>query len=158
MRRDSIKFLAGVTTACLLVLALGCSSIRAQGRYRGQSYTKSDVDRIIKRVEDRSDTFKEVVDRSLDRSALNGTRREDNINEQVKQFEKALDALRSDFDRQDRWMETRRQVERVLDEADEINVLIRRHYLRQHLERGWALLRADLNRLAGVYDLPRLKT
>lgn len=157
MRRASVTFLVGLAMSCLLLVLAGAPSARAQGRYRGVSYTKSDVDRIIKRVEQRSDAFKEVVDRNLDRSALDGTRREDNINEQVKQFEKALDALRSEFDREDRWLQTRRQVERVLDEAEEVNVMVRRHSLSQPLERGWALLRADLNRLAGIYDLPRLK-
>jgi exonuclease VII large subunit len=157
MTRGFITFLVGLTAACMLLILEGPTAAKAQGRSRGRAYTKSDVDRIIKRVEQRSDSFKDVVDRSLDRSVLDGTRREDNINEQVKQFEKALDALRSDFDREDRWLETRRQVERVLDEAEEVNTLIRRHSLRQYLERGWALLRSDLNRLAGIYDLPRLK-
>jgi hypothetical protein len=156
-RASSLTFLAGVAAAGFMLVLVGPTYAMAQSPYRVHGYTKSDVDRIITRVEQRSDAFKAVVDRSLDRSALNGTRREDNINEQVKQFEKALDALRSDFDREDRWLETRRQVERVLDEAEEVNALVRRHFLRQHLERGWALLRSDLNRLAGIYDLRRLK-
>jgi len=128
-----------------------------QGRYRGRIYTKGDVERIIKRVEDRSDSFRKIVDRSLDRSALDGTRREDNINEQVKQFEKALDELRSEFSRQDRWLETRHHVEKVLSEAGDVNAIVRRHFLRPVIEREWALLRADINRLAGVYDLRLLK-
>jgi len=123
----------------------------------GRVYTKGDVERIIKRVEDRSDSFRKIVDRSLDRSALDGTRREDNINEQVKQFEKTLDDLRSEFNRHDRWLETRHQVERVMREAEDVNAIVRRHVLRPVIEREWALLRADINRLAGVYDLRTLK-
>jgi hypothetical protein len=157
MRRGSETFFVGLLAAGMLLILAGPTSAKVQGRYRGRAYTKADVDRIIKRVEQRSDSFKAVVDRSLDRSALNGTRREDNINEQVKQFEKTLDTLRSDFDREDRWLDTRRQVERVLDESEEVNALVRRHSLRPYLEREWALLRSDLNRLAGIYDLPRLK-
>jgi len=140
-----------------LVTILGAAVGFGQGRYRGRIYTKSDVERIIKRVEDRSDSFKNFVDKSLDRSALDGTRREDNINEQVKQFEKALDELRSEFNRHDRWLETRRHVERVMSEAEDVNAIVRRHVLRPAIEREWAFLRADINRLAGVYDLRTLK-
>ena len=157
MRRFSMTFLVALQIACLFVTMSGPVTASAQGRYRGRLYTKGDVERIIKRVEDRSDSFQKVVDKSLDRSALDGTRREDNINEQVKQFEKALDELRSEFSRQDRWLETRHHVERVMSEAEDVNAIVRRHALRPVIEREWALLRADINRLAGVYDLRTLK-
>ena len=157
MRRFSITFLVALQIMCLLVIMSGPVTASGQGSYRGRIYTKGDVERIIKRVEDRSDSFRKLVDKSLDRSALDGTRREDNINEQVKQFDKALDELRSEFSRQDRWMETRHHVERVMSEAEDVNAIVRRHILRPVIEREWALLRADINRLAGVYDLRALK-
>jgi hypothetical protein len=157
MRKFSITFLVALQITLLLVIVSGPVTASGQGLYRGRAYTKGDVERIIKRVEDRSDSFRKIVDRSLDRSALDGTRREDNINEQVKQFEKALDELRSEFSRQDRWLETRHHVEKVLSEAGDVNAIVRRHFLRPVIEREWALLRADINRLAGVYDLRTLK-
>ena len=157
MRKFSITFLVALQITLLLVIVSGPVTASGQGLYRGRVYTKGDVERIIKRVEDRSDSFRKIVDRSLDRSTLDGTRREDNINEQVKQFEKALDELRSEFSRQDRWLETRHHVEKVLSEAGDVNAIVRRHFLRPVIEREWALLRADINRLAGVYDLRTLK-
>lgn len=157
MRRFSMTFLIGLPISCLLVIMSGPGKANGQGRYRGRVYTNADVERIIKRVEDRSDSFKNLVDKSLDRSALDGTRREDNINEQVKQLEKALDALRSEYSRHDRWLETRHHVERVMSEAEDVNAIVRRHVLRPVIEREWAFLRADINRLAGVYDLRTLK-
>ena len=157
MRRFSMTFLFALPISCLLLIMSGPVTASGQGRYRGRIYTKGDVERIIKRVEDRSDSFRKIVDKSLDRSALDGTRREDNINEQVKQFEKALDELRSEFSRQDRWLETRHHVERVMSEAEDVNAIVRRHFLRPVIEKEWALLRADINRLAGVYCLRTLK-
>ena len=157
MRRFVMAFLVGLPIYCLLVIMSGPVTANGQGRYRGRVYTKADVERIIKRVEDRSDSFKNLVDKSLDRSALDGTRLEDNINEQVKQLEKALDELRSEFNRHDRWLETRIHVERVMREAEDVNAMVRRHVLRPMIERDWAFLRADINRLAGVYDLRTLK-
>jgi hypothetical protein len=36
-----------------------------------------------------------------------------------------LDELRAEFDRRDRWQETRVNVEKVMRQADEINALMR---------------------------------
>ena len=146
----------------ILVIALALSSLLtissfAQGRARGRYYTKSDVERIIKRVEDRSDSFQKVVDKTLDRGSLDGTRREDNINEQVKQLERTLDNLRSDFDRKDQWRETHNQVRAVLNQADEVGRIVRKFRFNNQVQREWATLRADLNTLASIYDLPRLR-
>lgn len=129
--------------------------VSAQGTAGGRYYTKADVERIIKRVEERSDAFRKVVDRSLDRSVLDGSNREDNINQQVRELENAIDTLRKDFDRAQTWQETREQVQRVRTEADDVNAIM----LRARWRRGgpvkseWALVRSDLNKLLGVYNL-----
>lgn len=129
----------------------------AQGRARGRFYSKTDVDRIIKRCEERSDAFTKMIDRNLDRSRANGTRREDNINDQVRELERALDELRREFDRRDSWRETRREVEKVMRESDEINALMRNSRFDRSVEREWQLVRSDLNKLAGVYELRQLR-
>ncbi len=69
--------------AVALLTTTMAAAVAAQGTHKGNFYTKADVELIIKRVEERSDAFRQVVDRSLDRSALDGTNREDNINQQV---------------------------------------------------------------------------
>lgn len=138
--------------------ALLTTTASAQGTHRGNFYTKADVERIIKRVEERSDAFRRVVDRSLDSSVINGTNREDNINQQVKELETAIDNLRREFDRAQTWQETRAQVVRVMDEADEVNAIVRRGRWRRGgpVKSEWNLVRNDLNRLAGIYNLRQL--
>ncbi len=133
------------------------TTVSAQGRFRGKAYTKADVDRIIKRCEERSDAFTRMIDRNLDRSRLNGTRREDNINEQVKDLEKALDELRREFDRRDTWRETRREVEKVMRESDEISALMKNSRFNRDVEREWQLVKSDLNKLAGIYEVRQLR-
>src|SRR5262245_8991336 len=130
----------GLIAAVLSLTAATSETAQAQGRYRGERYTKGDVERIIRRVETRSDAFRKRVDRSLDRGVLDGTRAEDRINEQVKDLEKALDELRNEFDRAQTWRETRRQVERVLRESDEVNYIVNHRQLRRDVERDWFLL------------------
>lgn len=155
MKRLS-RILLFTTALCSLMLVTREAS--AQGTDRGRFYTKSDVERIIKRVEERSDAFRKVVDRTLDRSALDGTNREDNINQQVKELENAIDKLRNDFKRANTWEETRGQVQTVMNEADEVNAIVRRGRWRRGgaVKSEWALVRADLNKLAGVYNLRQL--
>lgn len=150
-----------ITTAtslflCCLATFISVSVAAAQGTGPGgRFYTKAEVEALIKRVEERSDSFRKVIDRSLDKSALDGTNREDNINQQVKELENAIDKLRSNFDRANTWQETREQVQRVLNEADEVNALMRRGRWRRGgvVKSEWALVRSDLNKLFGVYNL-----
>ena len=53
-------------------------------------YTKAEVNDLIKKGEERSDRSAKVFDKALDRSALDGTRREDRLNEGGKDLERRL--------------------------------------------------------------------
>ena len=157
MRMHFARPIIGLATCCLMLAMVVPGLSNYQGRYRGRAYTKADVDRIIKRVEERSDEFKKMFDNSLDRSVLDGTKTEDRLNERVKDFEKELDELRDDFDRKDSWQETRSHVEDVMREAEGVNTVMKTRRLHQRVESGWVVLRAELNKLAGIYNLPRLR-
>ena len=68
----------------------------------------------------------------------------------------ALDELRARFDRTDTWLETREEVRHVLVAARDVAGVMRRGPFGRPLAVEWRRLRADLNTLAGVYDLPKL--
>src|SRR5262245_54458546 len=155
MKRFSATFFSLVTAVLLLISLVSTGT--STGRYRGRYYSMSDVYRIIKRVEERSDSFKKLVDRSLDHSKLDGTKREDRINDQVSDLERALDTLRREFDRKDSYFETRSEVESVLREAEDVAAIIRRVKFSNAVQREWGLLRSDLNKLAGIYNSRLLK-
>jgi len=112
---------------------------------------------VIRRVEERSDRFVRLFDESLDRSRLNNSEREDRLNERARDLEAAIDALRSDFDRTDRYRDTQSQVSRVLDAAQGINNVVRRRRLDANTERQWSLVRTELNTLANYYNLRPLR-
>jgi hypothetical protein len=153
MRTYFSKFtIAFAATLGLLTIA---SIAQAQPRVaRGRVYTKGDVDRIIKRVEDSTDKFKKEFDKALDRSRLNNTNREDQLNQDAKDLEHATDDLRKQFDRTDKWIANRDQVRTCLVLASKINVAMRNRRLGPKVESRWNGLRYDLNTLAGVYNLP----
>ncbi|HXG92393.1 MAG TPA: hypothetical protein VNN73_08500 [Blastocatellia bacterium] len=155
MRNQFWKTIIGLG-AFLLVASLATQGL-AQGRYRGRRYTKSDVERIIKRVEDHSDTFTKQIDKSLDRSYLDGSKAEDRINDQVKDLEKALDELRKEFDKRDDWLDVRENVVKVVNEAEDVNRIMRNRAFPPKIEAEWIGLRSDINRLAGIYNVRLLR-
>jgi hypothetical protein len=145
------KLALAAAFAVLLFANLAQAQPRAA---RGRVYTKADVDRIIKRVEESTDKFKKEFDKALDHSRLNNTNREDQLNDYAKDFEHATDDLRKHFDKTDAWIENKEQVRTCLSLASKINVAMRNRRLGPKVESRWASLRFDLNTLAGVYNLP----
>jgi hypothetical protein len=148
---SKIIFLFAATFAVLSLVEVGQAQPR---RARGRVYTKADVDRIIKRVETRADNFKKEFDKALDKSRLDGTDREDELNSYAKDLEKATDELRSEFDRRDLWIENKDEVRSCLNIASKLDVAMRNRKLGPDVESTWAALRYELNTLAKVYNLP----
>ena len=130
--------ISSVRTKLLLVLVLGLLAlpIAAQNRRgpRGRVYTKAEVNELIKVTENRSDRFIKLFDKALDKSALDGSQREDRINERAKDFEKAMDRLRKEFDKKESYIETKPEMRQVLAVAREINEVMLRRSLRADVE------------------------
>ncbi len=157
MRNITSKLLVMLIVLCgVAVLSTPAEAQRRSGG-RGRAYTKADVDRLIRRVEDRSDEFVRLFDRSLDRSSLDGSNREDRLNERARRLENTLDDLRREFDRKESYIETRPEVARCLNVSEEINQVMRRRRMGGETEQQWNLLRAELNALALVYNLRPLR-
>lgn len=114
--------------------------------------TDKEVEELIHRIESQSDTFRHSLDSALDRSRLNNTRREDDINAFVKEFYKETKRLHDNFDHH---KSTANDVRTVLDRAAQIDQFMRRNRLRNDREalRDWAQLRTLLDELAGVYNV-----
>jgi hypothetical protein len=148
-----------MTRRALLVglVVLMASPAFAQGRGRGPRVNKSEVERIIKRLENNTDAFERAVNRQLDRSVLDGTSREDRINDRVDDLEDATDRLRGRFHQSDNWIETRGDVENVVRAADVINGLFDRVRGYSPVRSSWAMVRADVNALARVYRVRSLR-
>ena len=110
------------------------------------------VEEIIHRIESQSDAFRKSLDRALDKSRLDGTRREDDINSFVKEFYKETKRLHDQFDSH---KSTASDVQTVLDRAAQIDQFMRRNRLRndQDARRDWATLRGYLDELARVYSV-----
>ena len=149
-----------IMAAVALFMVAGASISAEAQRTRGirvRGYTKAHVEQLIRRVENQTDRFVRSFDRSLDQSRADGTLREDTLNQRARDLENAVDVLRQEFDRTDRYQDTRSQVSGVLNVAEDINRAVRRRSLRGNTERLWSRVRAELNELAAVYNLQRLR-
>jgi hypothetical protein len=169
------RTLARVTVAFAFLLLI-VTSARAQA---AGSYSKAVVGDHIRKVEDGVDEFRKYLERRGDdaqsnadaRSNTTTTRRgtanpattearKDQAKRTKDELEDALDdlngstnRLRRRFDGSPNYMETRSQMENVMESARRVNqVLVRGKYGTQ-AERYWAALRKNINDLARTYGL-----
>ena len=113
--------------------------------------TDREVERVLRQIEQQSDHFRSALDSSLDKSRLNGSRDEDDINRFVKDFYEQTKRLRDHFNDH---KSTSADVEGVLDRAASIDSFMRRNPMRKHdAMREWERLRGNLDELAQVYNV-----
>ena len=155
MRNLTFKTFTAIAVCCM-VMALASPGF-AQWRGSSRSYTRVSIDRLIRQAENRSDQFVAIFDQALDRSRLEGTIREDRLNERALQLERELNIVRQEFNRTGNHYNIRLHVSNALNVAQSINTVMRNRRLHPVAERQWMLLRSDLNRLAAVYNLRQLR-
>ena len=130
----------------LSLVSLGAaSSAAAQRTYRDSD---ANIRNLIQRIETRSDTLKQSIDAALDRSRLNGTAAEDEINRLIADFESATDRLQDRFNNS---RSTSSDVRAVLERGAQINRFVVNNRLGNRAEQDWRLLQADLDLLARNY-------
>jgi hypothetical protein len=138
------------------------------------AFTKAQVADRIRKVEDGVDEFRKWAEnraenaqeakssgRTRGRTATESQKtvareKKDELDDALGDLNRSTNRLRRKFDPTDKWIETRPQVEAVLDDARKINkVMVRGKYGTQ-AERYWGVLRTAVNDLARVYNLTPL--
>jgi len=112
--------------------------------------TDREVEKLLHRIEQQSDKFRSALDAALDKSRLNGTRSEDEINTFVKDFYSQTKTLHEHFDDH---KSTNADVQSVLDRASRIDEFLRRNRLKKNADKEWSKLKANLDELARVYNV-----
>ncbi len=137
-----------------LLFVITCLAVAAPARAQvvGQPYRLGDkeVEQILRRVENQTNNFRKSMDASLDRSRLNGTNREDDINAFMKNFEEQTKRL---HDRFDDHKSVAADVEAVLNSAAAIDQFVHRQRLNERAQNDWSTLRASLDDLAQAYNV-----
>ena len=132
----------------LILVASFAVVVRAQDApYR---LNDKQVKKLMAQLKKDTGRFRKSFDSSLDRSRLNGTNREDDINRFVKTYEDATERLYSRFKDN---KSVGADVEAVLDGAAEIDRFMTRRMASERAERDWAAVRQDLRQLAEAYNV-----
>ena len=163
------KTLVGAILSCLCLSGLASAQL---------AFTKAQVADRIRKVEDGVDEFRKWAEnraengqstaqaakatgRTRGRTATESQKavaheKKDELDDALGDLNRSTNRLRRKFDPTDKWMETRPQVENVLDDARKINqVMVRGKYGTQ-AERYWGVLRTAINDLARVYNVTPL--
>lgn len=108
------------------------------------------VERLLERIEKAADKFRASLKDALDKSRVDDSRLEDDVNRYVRQFEDATDRLEKRFDDDKSSAE---DVREVMTRAASINGLMGRFEFTDRAQSDWRLLRNDLNELARAYGV-----
>ncbi len=142
------------------------------------AYTKAYVGDRIRKVEDGVDEFRKWAENRGDeargraeaaqssgvtpRRSVSQARKDqakntkDDLNDALSDLNRSTNRLRRKFNATETWMETKVQVEAVVEDARRINqVMVRGNYGTQ-AERYWGVLRTGVNELARVYGVAPL--
>jgi len=163
--RHTLKFsiFAGALLAlCLPVVAAaqwgGCPDNRyPDNRYpsRNGGYGRYD-DRYVKdsvqRLDRLAKEFENDMDRALDRSRADGTRREDEINSQVHDFRRAVGDLKSRVGNGRDLNRSANEADRVLQMAEQIDRVGARR-LDQRTASEWSQIQNELRNISDIYGL-----
>lgn len=171
MEIRQLKFPARI--AIVLIAAAAASS--------GQALPKGAIAEKIRRVEDSVDEFKNYLERRGEnaRNTANtaqqsgrtprrtakanpearqeaAKRGKDELDDALGELNSSTNRLRRKFDATDTWMETKPQVERVVDDGRRINQAVARGNYGSEVARLWAALRTQINDLARAYNVAPL--
>lgn len=141
----------------LLTLGLALVAISSAGAFAGRAmgqrpYRINDreLERIIRAAERQADTFRKSLDDALDKSRFDSTRREDEINASVREFDRESKRLHEHFDDH---KSTSADVQSILDRAIHIERFMRRNRLTTRAQNDWSALRSSLDQLAAAYNV-----
>src|SRR5678810_1235436 len=151
--RHTLKF--SIFAAAILALALPvAASAQWGGRYpddRGYGrYDDRGLRDSVHRLDNLAKNFERDMDRALDHSRANGSRREDDINNQVHQFRRAVSDLKSRVGNGRDLNRSENEARRVLQEADDLDRFARRGF-DGRTSSEWSQIQQELRYISSVY-------
>jgi hypothetical protein len=165
-RRTRLLTFAAAALISLMLPALASAQQRpwwdrddnnGRGDYgRNQPGRISDFDRrrlreLARRINDRARDFDRSVDRALDHSRLDGTRREDHINNDVQDFRRAAERFRDRAGEGNNINRSADEARQLLDAAAHVGTYINRLRFDGRVRSDWMQIRADLRTVADIY-------
>jgi hypothetical protein len=164
------------TTLTSAALALSLSVIGLTDRAASaQMMAKAQVANLIAKVENGVDEFRNYLEKrgenareasstaqpsgrkkrqATESQKANASSKKDALDDALGDLNRSTNRLRRKFDPTDKWMETKGQVEKVVDDGRKINQVVARGSYGPDAARLWAVLRTGINDLARAYGVP----
>ena len=144
-----------------------------------QPMAKAQVANLIVKVENGVDDFRKYLERRGEnaQTAANNTNnasgkrrtktatqtqkaaaseRKDELDDALGELNRSTNRLRRKFDATDKWIETKAEVERMIDDGRKINQALTRGNYGSEAARLWGVLRTGMNDLARAYGVTPL--
>jgi len=172
-KKDDMRCSIFTTLALALVLP-GVAANTASA----QVMPKAQVANLIVKVENGVDEFRKYLDRRAENASdaagtakasgrgsrqgatenqkAKATAKKDKLDDALGDLNRSTNRLRRKFDPLDKWMETKGEVQRVVDDGRAINAEVARGSYGTEVARLWAALRTGINDLARAYGVPPL--
>jgi hypothetical protein len=158
--RHTLKFsifAAAALALCLPVLAAAQWGGYPDNRYptRNGGYGRYDERYLkdsVKRLDRLAKDFEHDMDRALDNSRVNGTRREDQINSVVHDFRRAVGDLKSRVGNGRDLNRSYNEAQRVLSLADQVDRFGTRR-LDSRTASEWSQIQGELRNISDIYGL-----
>jgi hypothetical protein len=162
VNRHTLKF--SILAAALLALCLPAVAVAQWGRYPDNRYPDNRYpdngrynDRYLRdsvhRLDRLAKDFERDMDRALDRSRVNGSRREDSINNVVHDFRRAVGDLKSRVGNGRDLNRSTNEAHRVLQLADVVERQARPRWFDSRLASEWSQIRRELQTIENVYGI-----
>jgi hypothetical protein len=161
-----------LTTVVLMLAFIGAIGQPASA----QLMTKPQVANLIKNVENGVDEFRDYLEKrgenardasstaqasgrrkrqgATENQKSKANTKKDALDDALGDLNRSTNRLRRKFDPTDKWMETKGQVEKVVDDARKITQVVARGSYGPDAARLWAVLRTGVNDLARAYGVP----
>ena len=141
-----------------------------------QAMPKAQVANLITRVENGVDEFRDYLEKrgenasdakstaqasgrrkgqgATENQKAKANAKKDALDDALGDLNKSTNRLRRKFDATDKWIETKSQVESVVEDGRKINQVVARGSYGAEAARLWAVLRTGINDLARAYGVP----
>jgi predicted RNA-binding protein with EMAP domain len=153
-----------VTVTSLFVMVLGLTMVasaqwrnpRGNNDRNGNGRYNANLDSAIKSLRNNARSFENVLDRELDRSRVDGTRREDNLNNLAGNFKNAAEDLDDEFDGYRDMRDSADEARRVVNYGSQLDRglmnsrLVRNNY---QLQNQWNMIERDLRIISQAYRI-----
>jgi hypothetical protein len=131
----------------LIMVAIGLTVGVSNAQVK-QKISEEQLTQLLSRIDASTERFTKSADKAMDKSGFNGTAREDELNNRLKELKSATEALKNDHSGPD----ARGQFATVIHYGVAIENFLKRNPL-DGVQEDWATLRSELGQLASGFNI-----